>query len=65
MYQEVLRDIEGIGVFPAVSLVLFVVVFTLAVIHAARIDRAGVTRMAALPLDESAEGGAVAHGGTR
>jgi hypothetical protein len=65
MYQEVLRDIEGIGVFPAVSLVVFVVVFALVVIYAARIDRAGVRHMAALPLDESAEGGAAPDGGTR
>ena len=55
MYQEVLRDIEGIGVFPAVSLVLFVVVFTLVVIYAFRIDRAGVRHMAALPLDQEDE----------
>ena len=54
MYQEVLRDIEGIGVFPAVSLVLFVIVFTLVVIYAFRIDRAGVQHMAALPLDDDA-----------
>jgi len=65
MYQEVLRDIEGIGVFPAVSLVLFVVVFTLVVTYAIRIDRAGVTHMAALPLDESPERGAAPDGGTR
>jgi hypothetical protein len=52
MYQEVLRDIEGIGVFPAVSLVLFVAVFMLAVVYALRIDRAGVRHMAALPLDQ-------------
>ena len=65
MYQEVLRDIEGIGVFPAVSLVLFVIVFTLVVIYAFRIDRAGATQMAALPLDDSAERAAASDGGTR
>jgi hypothetical protein len=60
MYQEVLRDIDGIGIFPAVSLVLFVAVFTLAVVYALRIDRAGVRHMAALPLEDQA-----ADGGTR
>ena len=59
MYEEVLRDIEGIGVFPAVSLVLFVAVFTLVVIYAFRIDRAGVTHMAALPLDDDPPRGVV------
>ena len=52
MYQEVLRDIEGIGVFPAVSLVLFVIIFTLVVVYAFRIDRAGVRHMAELPLED-------------
>ena len=65
MYQEVLRDIEGIGIFPAVSLVLFVIIFTLVVIYAFRIDRAGVTHMAALPLEDSAERGTVPDGGIR
>jgi len=59
MYQEVLRDIEGIGIFPAVSLVLFVIVFTLVVVHALRIDRAGVRYMAALPLDDRPSGAAL------
>jgi hypothetical protein len=52
MYQEVLRNVEGIGIFPAVSLVVFIAVFTLAVIHALRMDIAGVRHMAALPLDD-------------
>ena len=52
MYQEVLRSIEGVGIFPAVSLVVFVAIFTLAVWHALRMDVAGVRHMAELPLDE-------------
>jgi len=56
MYQEVLRDIEGIGIFPALSLVLFVVVFALVVLYAVRLDRAGVQHMAALPLDDESRG---------
>ena len=52
MYRDVLQSISGIGIFPAVSLVLFVLVFTLAVAHAWRIDGHGARRMAALPLDE-------------
>ena len=55
MYQDILRSIDGIGVFPAVSLVLFFVVFTLVVLYALRLDRAGVRHMAALPLDDHRE----------
>ena len=51
MYQEVLRDIEGIGIFPAVSLVVFVIVFTAIVIYAMRMDRARAKHMAGLPLE--------------
>lgn len=52
MYQEVLRGVEGIGVFPAVSLVVFVTVFTAVVWRAVRMDVAGIRHMAALPLDD-------------
>ena len=52
MYQEVLRSVEGVGIFPAISLLLFTVVFGLVVLHTARLDRAGVRRMAALPLED-------------
>jgi cytochrome c oxidase cbb3-type subunit 3 len=55
MYQEVLRGIEGVGVFPAISLVVFVVVFTLVLVYVARMDRAGVQHMAALPLEDQEE----------
>ena len=58
MYQEVLRSVEGIGVFPAVSLVVFVTVFTAVVWRAVRMDTAGVRHMAALPLDDLPEGAA-------
>jgi hypothetical protein len=39
MHKEVMRAIAGIDVFPVISLVLFVVVFTVAVIRALRLDR--------------------------
>ena len=52
MYQEVLRSVEGVGIFPAISLVVFVTVFAVVVLHAARMDRAGVRHMAGLPLDD-------------
>ena len=55
MYQEVLRSVEGVGIFPAISLVVFMVVFTLVVVYAARLDRAGVSHMAALPLEDQEE----------
>ena len=52
MYQDVLRGIAGVGIFPAVSLLVFMVVFAVVVVHAARMDRAGVRYMADLPLTD-------------
>jgi predicted permease len=52
MYKEILRGIAGIGIFPVVSLVLFVLVFSAAVLRAFCMDRAGVDYLAGLPLDE-------------
>ena len=52
MYQEVLRGVEGIGVFPAISLLLFVAVFAIVVVRAARMEREGIRHMSGLPLDD-------------
>lgn len=55
MYKETLRAIAGIGIFPAVSLVLFVVVFALVLLQVVRMGRREVEQLAGLPLD-SADG---------
>jgi len=51
MYKETLRAIDGIGLFPVVSLLLFVTVFTLAIVRVLRMDRGVVARLASQPLD--------------
>ncbi len=51
MYKEILLGIAGIGLFPVVSLVLFVTVFSLMLIRVAMMDRAATARLAAQPLD--------------
>ena len=57
MYKDILLGIAGIDVFPVVSLVLFVTVFSIVIFRVARMDRARVDRLAALPLDDDARGG--------
>lgn len=52
MYMETLRGIAGIGMFPALSLVLFVTVFVVVLVRVARMDRANVRRFECLPLEE-------------
>lgn len=51
MHKEVMRAIAGIDVFPVISLVLFVIVFAVAVIRALRLDRRLVEQLSRLPLD--------------
>ena len=51
MHKEVLRAIAGVDVFPVVSLVLFVIVFAVATIHALRLDRQLVNELSSLPFD--------------
>jgi hypothetical protein len=51
MYTEILSSIDGIGVFPVVSLLLFVAFFTGMLVWVARADRGELMRRAAMPLD--------------
>jgi hypothetical protein len=62
MYKDILRSIGGIDVFPVFSLIVFVAVFTAAVVRTLRIDRRQLARLAALPLD-GGEPGAGAEDG--
>lgn len=57
MYKEVLRSIEGVGIFPSISLILFLGFFVLLIIHLVRKGRAHYEDVAQLPLesDESIE----------
>ena len=56
MYKEILLSIAGIEVFPVVSLLLFVIVFTAVLISVARMDRSRARGLAAIPLDEGTPG---------
>ena len=56
MHKEVLRAITGIDVFPVISLVLFVIVFAAAVMHAFRLDRRLVDELSSLPFDPAPGG---------
>jgi hypothetical protein len=62
MYKEILLGIDGIHIFPVISLVLFVTVFSIMLVRVALMDRAATDLLAALPLDDRA--GGTALGGT-
>ena len=52
MYREILQTIRGIHVFPVISLVLFVLVFSSVLVWVARMDARRAERFASLPLDD-------------
>ena len=56
MYKDILTTIDGVAVFPVVSLVLFVAVFVAVLIRTARLDRGRLDRCARLPLDDHRDG---------
>jgi hypothetical protein len=51
MYREILLTITGIHIFPVISLVLFVIVFSSVLVSVARMDSRRAEHLAALPLD--------------
>ena len=66
MYMEVLRSIEGIEIFPVVSLVLFVTFFGAMLIWTSRLTADTLREYAGMPLDEAGRDVPVgADGGTR
>ena len=65
MYKEILTGIGGIHVFPVISLVLFVAVFTVMLVRVVMMDRTRAEQVAALPFEDGAAASArtVAEGG--
>lgn len=54
MYMEVLRSIDGIGVFPSVSLVVFVLFFSVMLVWVWRLSGDRLVEYSRMPLDVSA-----------
>ncbi len=53
MYKNVLQTIEGIGIFPLISMFIFQAVFLTAVIWFFRADKNHLQHMAELPLEQN------------
>jgi hypothetical protein len=54
MIQNVLRDIGGIGLYGVISVCLFFLVFTIALVRACLLKKPFVQSMSVLPLDDGA-----------
>jgi cytochrome c oxidase cbb3-type subunit IV len=56
MYKNVLQAIEGVEIFPLISLVIFFVFFMLVVLWFVKADPQHLKKMAGLPLDPASAG---------
>lgn len=52
MIQNVLRDIGGIGLYGVISVCLFFLVFSVAVLRACLLEKSFLKSMSLLPLDD-------------
>lgn len=52
MYKEVLRSIEGIGIYPSIALVMFLTFFIGLIIYLTRHGREYFQDIARLPLED-------------
>jgi len=55
MYKNVLQTIEGIGIFPMISMLIFFSVFIAAIVWVFKADKEHMQRMAELPLESTTE----------
>ncbi len=53
MFKEVLESIEGIGIYPIISMIVFLIFFTAIIIWYFKADRKYLNKMKNLPLDNN------------
>ena len=52
MYKEVLRGIEGIGIFPVISFLIFFIFFILLFFHVFTMNKKRIEELKQVPLDD-------------
>jgi len=53
MEKEVLRAMEGIGIYPVISLIMFFAFFVAVVIYVIKADKSHMNKMSKLPLENN------------
>ena len=51
MFKEVLQSIEGVGIYPIISMIVFVIFFAAVIIWYFKADKKYLNKMKNLPLD--------------
>ncbi len=52
MYREILESINGVGIFPVLSLCLFAGVFSMVLFATSRLSKSRLAEFARMPLDK-------------
>ncbi len=52
MYKEILQSIEGVSVYPIISLVVFVLFFAVILIWMFKVDKSYIKKMENLPFEK-------------
>ncbi len=55
MYKETLNSVEGISIYPIISLIVFVLFFAAIIIWLFKADKSYIKKMENLPLENSEE----------
>lgn len=55
MIRDVLQSIEGISLYPVISLIIFVLFFLVLIIWMVKVDKNYINKMKNLPLDQEEE----------
>jgi Ca2+/Na+ antiporter len=55
MYKELLQSIEGISLYPIISLIVFVLFFAIILIWMFKVDKNYIKKMENLPLEKDEE----------
>lgn len=55
MIKDVLQSVEGISLYPVISLIIFVVFFAILIIWMIKVDKKYIKKMSNLPLDKKNE----------
>ncbi|MBK7500898.1 MAG: cbb3-type cytochrome c oxidase subunit 3 [Ignavibacteriales bacterium] len=55
MYKEILQSIEGVSIYPIISLVVFVLFFAIILIWMFKVDKNYIKKMENLPFEKEEE----------
>jgi len=51
MYKEILRGIDGVGLYPTISIIIFFIFFSAMLYYTFKADKSFIKRMSNLPLE--------------